>query len=391
MRIGIDARNIAWNQGGGLGHYAEELVRHLLRLETAHRFSLFRPDTALPLPAGLHGRVVPGMIPGNDYHLADVAGPRLAREVAEADLVAAAVEDEQLDVYHVPQNGIGLPARKSCRFVITLHDVIPLTLPWAVHPRYVEEFTRRAPDAARIADLIVTPSNHAKGEIVRLLGVPANKIHVTPLAASDIYQPRDKANSQLIMKEKYGISCPYILYVGGFNVRKNIETVVTAFGLVRRRLRPARVLVLVGDPVHVRPELKRTIADLGLEEFVAFPGRLPREDMPVAYAGADLFVSMSLAEGFGLPALEAMACGIPAITSDTGAFPEVGGGATCCTNPRDPERLAGRLLEIIDDPVTSYRMAQLGRRRSRDFSWPTTAAKTLEVYESLSPWSAASE
>jgi glycosyltransferase involved in cell wall biosynthesis len=391
MRIGIDARNIVWNQRGGLGHYAEELVRHLLRLETAHHFSLFRPDSAEPFPPGLPGRVVPGMIPGNDYHLADVGGNCLAREAAEAALVAAAVDDERLDLYHVPQNGIGLPARKNCRFVITLHDVIPLTLPWAVHSRYVEEFTRRAPEAARLADAIVTPSTHAKGEIVRLLGVPAEKVHVTPLAASDIYQPRDKAGSRSIMHEKYGISCPYILYVGGFNARKNIETVVTAFGLVRRRLRPACLLVLVGDSVHVRPELKRTIADLGLEGSVVFPGRLPREDMPVAYTGADLFVSMSLDEGFGLPALEAMACGTPAITSDTGAFPEVGGGATCCTNPRDPERLAERLLEIIDDPATARRMAQLGLRRSRDFSWRETAAKTLEVYESLSPRWAASE
>jgi len=384
MRIGIDARNIVWNKAGGLGHYAEELVRHLLCLETAHHFSLFRPDVPESLAPGLHGRVVPDMIPGNDYHVAVDHAVHLIREAAEAAMVAAAVEDEQLDVYHVPQNGIGLPARKSCSFVITLHDVIPLALPWAVHPRYVQEFTRRVPEAALIADAILTPSRYAKREIVRLLGVAAEKVHVTPLAASDMYKPLDKESSRLIMKQKYEVSRPYLLYVGGFNQRKNVETVVTAFGLVRVRLRPARVLVLVGDRALVRPEVRQAIADAGLDGSVIFPGRLPPEDMPVAYSGADLFVSMSLDEGFGLPALEAMACGIPAVTSDAGAFPEVGGGATDCMDPRDPERLARRLLEILDDRATSDRMAQLGRRRSRDFSWRETAAKTLEVYESLS-------
>jgi glycosyltransferase involved in cell wall biosynthesis len=384
MKIGIDARTIVWNKGGGLGHYAQELVRHLLCLETAHDFSLFRPDTAEPLAPGVHGRIVPDMIAGNDYHLPAEPAARLIREAAEAAAVATAIDDAQLDLYHVPQNGIGLPDRKNCRFVITLHDVIPLSLPWAVHPRYVQEFTRRVPEAVRNAEAILTPSRYAMREIVRLLGAPAQKLHVTPLAAADMYRPLDKQASRLIMQTKYHIAGPYLLYVGGFNARKNVETVVTAFGLLRRRLRPARVLVLVGDRAMVRPEVQNAITGGNLDGSVIFPGRLPPEDMAVAYSGADVFVSMSLDEGFGLPALEAMACGIPVVTSNAGAFPEIGGGATECIDPRDPARLAERLLEILEDPATSDRMIRMGLHRSRDFSWRETAAKTLEVYESLS-------
>jgi glycosyltransferase involved in cell wall biosynthesis len=368
MRLVIDARGAVLYRGTGIGTYTYQLIRHLVNHNQELDTTLLWDETTI-LADRLAGacRVV-------------ARGPV---QTLDARGVIDALNAERADVYHVPQNGIGLPVERACRYVISVHDIIPFRCTEGVSTKFINQFTEIVPRAAELADAVITISEYSKADICAAFGLPPRKVHVTHLAAEDFYRPSDRREAREFMRQRYGIEGDYILYVGGISHRKNIATLIRAFALCQRWLSQPLGLVIAGPRNAHRDELEALSARLGLAGRVAFPGLVPVVEMPYLYNAATIFAYLSLYEGFGLPPLEAMACGIPTITSNETCLPEIVADASLCVDPRDETKVAEAIHAILDDPWLRSDLVARGVRRSEGFSWEATAAKTVKVYASV--------
>lgn len=195
------------------------------------------------------------------------------------------------------------------------------------------------------------------------------------------FQPLEEVNITKVLK-KYKINQPYILYVGSFDARKNLLGLLNAFSKLRQHL-PAWKLVIVGARKWKSTPVFEVVQRLQLEEYVHFTGFVEEADLPALYNGADLFVFPSLYEGFGLPVLEAMACGIPVVTSNTSSLPEVAGDAALLVDPMDVEAIAAAMQQVLSDPGLAAELRRRGLEQASKFSWERTARETLAVYEKV--------
>jgi glycosyltransferase involved in cell wall biosynthesis len=361
-----------WYRGSGIGTYTFQLVHQLRAVNAADIFCLFWPEVP-------HRWEVP--LAENYEHYSILGGERGAARHSPA-----AIGDVDMDIYHVPQNGIGLPASKKSRFVITLHDVIPYVIPQSVARGYLDLFSNQVPRAAESADAIITVSEHSRQDICRFLNVPAGKVFVTHLAAEEMYQPLNRAAAKEFIARHYGIVQDYVLYVGGIGPRKNIERAIEAFASARPHLSRETKLVIAGrtGAGSTQAELERLAVRCGIRGEVIFPGQLPVRSMPYLYNAASLFVYPSQYEGFGLPPLEAMACGIPTIASNSSSIPEVVADGALLADPHDHEQWCESIYSVLEDEELSRALSEQGLRRSRNFSWGKTARETWHVYSRLS-------
>jgi len=185
------------------------------------------------------------------------------------------------------------------------------------------------------------------------------------------------------LRRRHGLPEPMILYLGTLEPRKNLPRLLEAYALLRRRPGVRHRLVLAGGRGWYYDEIRAAVERLGLRDEVLFPGYVPEEDKPLWYSAADLFVYPSLYEGFGLPPLEAMACGTPVVVSNTSSLPEVVGEAGLCVDPLDPEALARAMLALISDRERHRAYREAGLARARAFTWRTTAARTAALYHAV--------
>jgi glycosyltransferase involved in cell wall biosynthesis len=380
MRVGIDVRTMVWNRVGGLATYTTNLVEGLTRIDPGLDLVRFSPIPAL---AGSPGdlAVIPSMVPIHAFHLP--TGPTRAQVEAEAADLAGEIRARSLALYHIPHNGMGMPAAIDCPIVITLFDVAPLALPEGVHPRYVEYFREQGPIIAERADLILTASEFSRGEICRMLAVDPEKIRVVPLAVAEIFRPSNPERSSAAVSRSYGLTGDYILYVGGLNKRKNLITLFESFAIASDSIPRGTKLAVVGNTSWMPPEVPRAIRQLDLDRRVVFLGKPSTGDLPDLYRAARLFVYVSLYEGFGLPPLEAMACGVPTIVSDSTSLPEVVGDGAMLVDPRDPAGIAECMQLLLHDKELRRSLIHRGLERRRSFSWERTAQLTGEVYRDL--------
>ena len=371
MKVGIDARAAIWYRGTGIGTYTYQLIRSLYELK---------------IP-GLEYRY---FWPGDEYKDLDIRDESVFNSIEKSKdkfweevHIPTRLCDENIDIYHVPQNGIGLPLTKICPVVVTIHDLIPYVYPETVGRSYLKVFLAQMPEIVERADKIITVSKCSKRDIQRILGVPADKIAITYEAPEPIYQPMDKQESKKLAAEKYGLHKDYILYIGGFSPRKNVQGLISAFKEILPDLKRDVQLALVGKQVREFNELLVLIEALGIQDKVVWTGFAPVEDLPYLYSGAEVFVYPSLYEGFGLPPLEAMACGTPTITSSTSSIPEVVGKSALFFNPFDASQLAEALYKVLTNEELRQRLSEKGLKRARKFTWKKTAEGTLEVYREL--------
>jgi glycosyltransferase involved in cell wall biosynthesis len=370
MRIGIDGRGTVWYRGTGIGTYTDQLLHHLYTLDRENTYSIFFPQDELFPWTDLGNFQSIQLDTHKDTYLQDT-------------VVDQFLTKQPFDVYHVPQNGIGLPRDKYCPYIITLHDVIPYVLPETCSKTYLKTFMEQMNHIVKNADHIITVSNHAKNDIYQVLGVPLSKITVTPLAPEKIYHPMDKKKCISYLKNHYDLDREYILYIGGMNPRKNIGALIDAFHLCQKKLSKNYCIVIGGAHGRSYESLRLRCEALGLTDDVIFPGYIPQEELPVFYNGASLFVYPSLYEGFGLPPLEAMACGVPTICSNTTSIPEVVGNAALLIDPHDVENLAEKIALVLESPSTYAIMIHKGLQRAKQYTWEKTAKKTLEIYLSF--------
>ncbi len=364
MRIAIDASTISTQ--GGPRTYVLGLIDALLRIDRENEYVIFYNDSA---HLGRYPQAREIVLPGKNP---------LARLRREHVLLPSACRRERIDLLHCPKSAI--PFCSPCPVVVTLHDLIPVKHP-ELEKRAAHLYWRlHIPWAARKSDFVITISQWAKEEIMAAYGVPEERIGVIMQSFDPaMLLPRDAAQGRAL-RGKYGLSEGYILYVGTIQPRKNLLSLIEAYDLLRREQPELPKLVIVGRKGWLYERLFARISELGLSGDVVFTGFVPDEELPFIYDGAALFAYVSLLEGFGRPPLEAMACGVPVITSDTTAIPEVVGEAGITVPPTDVAAIAAAMKRILSDPVLAAGLREAGRKRAALFSWETAARETLAVY-----------
>ena len=291
--------------------------------------------------------------------------------------------DNQVDIYHVPQNGIGLPNEKVCPFVITLHDVIPLKMPETVGENYLRIFNREIPEIIKKCDGIITVSNYSKQDIAKTLSFPEDKIYVTYLSNEKMYKRENKDYSKIIMRNQYGIEGDYILYVGGFSPRKNILGLIRAYSYLVQKYNVKEKLVIAGKKGKSYSIYKDEAIKYKIEDKVLFPGFIELNHMPYLYSACELFVYPSFYEGFGLPPIEAMACRVPVIASNVTSIPEVIGDAAVLVDPYDIIDIAEGMRKVLCDDSLKKKLIIKGLDRISKLSFKKTAIETIKIYKKI--------
>lgn len=277
------------------------------------------------------------------------------------------------------------PLRAPCPTVVTIHDLIPVHFPGhrrASSRLFAAAFRRWAAILARRAAAVITDSIHSKRDLLAILGLDAARVHVIPVGVAEEFQPDLPAEAVAAAAARYGIHWPYILAVGNFLPHKNLPRLVEAYSLLPTALRGAVHLVLAGNPGGhgpARPVDRATLIRPG----VVLPGFIAPEDLPLLYAGATALVCPSLAEGFGLPVLEAMACGTPVVCARAGALPEVAGDAAVYMDPSDVQSISSGLQRIVEDEGLRCDLAARGLARARLFEARKTAARLADLLEQI--------
>jgi glycosyltransferase involved in cell wall biosynthesis len=380
MRIGIDMSLIPGERAGG-GQYAYQLGTALTRIDQRHRYRLYpvfyyivHPDyPRARFPTSSRMRMAfrhlpPPMV----LWLWRAEGWARTKEwlLGPVDLVHSTT-------FCTPP----LSSRK--RLVVTIYD-----LSFMVHPEFhidvnVQHCLAGTRAALERADAILAISEHTRRDLVDRLGARPERIIVTPLAHDPTYRPVTDALQLASVQRRYDLPERFVLFVGTLEPRKNLMRLVHAYANLPAPLRRDVSLVIAGGAGWLSESLRREVAHRGLVDRVRFIGYVRDEDMASLYSLATVFVYPSLYEGFGLPVLEAMACGVPVLTSNVSSLPEVAGGAAVLVTPTDVDAITDGLTQLLDDGALAAKLVARGLEWSSNFSWDRCARETLAVYESV--------
>lgn len=276
-----------------------------------------------------------------------------------------------------------IPNNIKSKTIVTVYDMVYKFYPETMNKKNYKILDKNLQRSCRDADLILTISENSRKEIVEFMDVPHDKIRIVyPAADIDIFYSREETHTKNILKNKYNLDSDYILYLGALEPRKNITTLINAFKIVSERNRYIN-LVISGPRGWLYEDIFKLVKDLNIEDRVIFTGYVAEEDKPAIYAGALAFVFPSFYEGFGIPPLEAMACGTPVIVSNTSSLPEVVGDAGILINPMDIESLAFEIDRLINDQALRKNYIEKGLERAENFSWDDSAKKVVDIYRSL--------
>jgi glycosyltransferase involved in cell wall biosynthesis len=283
-----------------------------------------------------------------------------------------------IDVFHATDNV--LPLLNRTKSVITLHDLAFRLYP-ETHTVYNRWFLRiMMPRFLKSTEGIIAVSNSTKRDAEYFYKVSSGKVHVVYPGVGSQFKPVLDQNKLAYIRQNYGLPERYILYVGSIEPRKNLIRLFEAFGQVNQTdIR----LVIAGRKGWRYPAIFEQLGRLGLEEKVIFTGFVPDDDLPALYSNAVAFVFPSLYEGFGLPILEAMACGAPVVSSNTSSLPEAAGEAAILIAPQDVQSWVDAINNISRNPQLREELRQKGFRRVKDFSWDLAAEKTLSIYHEI--------
>jgi glycosyltransferase involved in cell wall biosynthesis len=375
VRVAIDGSFLSLPPSG-TGTYLRHLTTALRDIAPDLDLRLVSPDwdqarpTATPSPISLINRI------RHDRRLRralwDVAG--VARHAAR---VAP-------DLLHIPH--FAAPLRSQSPVIVTIHDVIPLVLPAYRASRAMRLNLAVMRRTVRNARLILTPSQAAATDITRVLGIPRQRIRVTPEAAGEEFRPSLDPTVDQDVARSLGIAGRYVFNVGGFDARKNLPVLLEAFARLRTLVDEPIQLVIAGAPHSdnpaVFPPLVPTIERLSLSDLVVLPGRISDEDKLALYRGATLYATPSLYEGFGLTVLEAMACGVPTVAANRTSLPELVGDGGLLVEP-DVESFAKAMSTILNHPEQAANLRARGLARAATFSWRKTAELTLDAYREV--------
>jgi glycosyltransferase involved in cell wall biosynthesis len=291
-------------------------------------------------------------------------------------LVPRALRREQADLFHA--TNFAVPARLPCPCIVTIHDLIYARAPGAFEPLYERYLSWAVPRAVHRARHVIVDSTATKDDLIEVVSTDPARVTVAHLGVADEYRVHDARDLERV-RQRLGLPRRFILHVGAIERRKKLETLLEAAApLFGADL--ADAVVLAGEEGHGADVVHRTAARLGIQGRVRYLGYVPQELLPALYGLAGVLSFASVYEGFGVPVLEAMACGTPVVTSNVSSLPEVAGDAALMVSPGDVEGLRRALTSLLMDAQLRVDLRQKGLARAREFSWTTTAAAHLAVY-----------
>jgi glycosyltransferase involved in cell wall biosynthesis len=366
MRIGIDARLVFYHKAG-IGQYILRLTQALAQIDHTDQFVIFKSrKDATPIVNQSNFKMQRLWTPS--HH-------RFERWAMSIELLPF-----PLDILHSPD--FIPPAHAWCPSVITVHDLAFLKYPRFL-TRNSAHYYGQVDLAARHADHIIAVSESTKRDTAQLLGVPNEKITVIYEAAHPVFRPVANIDALARVRTQYHLPENFILFVSTIEPRKNLPTLLRAYRRLRDNYKSDAVLAIAGSRGWLFEEVDKVIAELKLEDAVRFLGNVPNEELVYLYNAAKLFVFPSFYEGFGLPPLEAMACGTPVIVSNVSSLPEVVGDAGMLINPEDVEGLTVAMWRVLSDETLRQELRTKGLKRAQIFSWERAARETLEVYKKI--------
>lgn len=368
LRIAIDAHMVGEHETGN-ETYILNLMRGLMDIDQESRYLMYSPHVkSLGVLNPLPRNFAPVQV-------------KPATSVIRIPIgLPARVRADRADILHVTYVA---PPIVSARVVATVHDISYVYYPETFSARDKAILNTFVPRTLRKADAVITVSESSKRDIVSHYGTPQEKITVVYQSIAPTFRvlPRDAALRARLAP--YGIKGPYILAVGNLQPRKNLYRLILAYARLLRNGTYRGDLVVVGKSKWQESSLFQTARNLGLDQRIKFTGYVTDEDLVAIYNGADVFVYPSLYEGFGLPPLEAMACGCPVVASDGSSLPEVVGDAGLLTRPTSDDAIAWVISRLVIESGLRDTLIQRGLERVRRFSMRVAAATTLQVYNQI--------
>ncbi len=373
MRIGFDARNLLYPQRTGIGEYVYRLLSSLNTLDTERRIRLF-------FPRGEGGqtyswdniRSVHSVIPS------DIREDRFYRLWFDVYLPLR-IRSDRIDIFHGPSYLV--PKSQRARTVVTVHDL--------THEKYPElaqgcsaEFSKRVRESVLGADAVIAISETTKIDLLDLYPIDESRVSVIHYGVDDCFKPIEDTELLESFRKRHRLPERFVLSVGSLHPRKNIRGLLRGFSILRKKTSLPHCLVVAGKD-YGGADLASEVAKVGLTESFLFLDYIPTEKLPLLYSLADAFVFPSFYEGFGLPPLEAMACGVPVVASKAGALPEVLGDAALYFDPEDAEGLAAQLEKLLNSESERGLLREAGMKRAGRYSWLECAEKTMRIYEGL--------
>lgn len=371
MRVGLDGIPLAAARTG-VGHYTFELARHLALIDPSDSFELLSPFTFSP----------------------PIAAEELPPNLRAVSLKVNSVRRRWFAVglpLHLRHSGIDLfhgtnyeiPLWSKSAKILTIHDLSILLHADTHEGHLVRRGRRRLPAMARAADCIITPSQAIKKQVAQHLGIAAARIVIIPDAPRSVFKPLSFEET-VDARERFGIDRDFILFAGTIEPRKNLKTLLQAYEEILSLKSSSPQLVVAGKKGWLSDDLLTHVNALSLNDHLRFTGYVSDDDLRALYSSCRVFVYPSLYEGFGLPLLEAMACGAPVITSDVPTIIETTGRAAARhVPPLDASSLARSIVGLLENESERQYLSSAGLKHVQDFSWERVAHSTLEVYRDV--------
>lgn len=373
MRIGIDGLPLTAPKTG-VGHYTFELARALARLEPANQFEILYPSTypTISTVDGSNEASVP-----ENLKLERVRVGLLGRHWWSTGLPRY-IKRAGLELFH--GTNFDIPLWRRSATVLTIHDLSQLIHPETHPQRSVRRARRRLPLMARTADVIITPTETVRREVCEHLKSTPDKVFAIPEAARACFRPLEFAETEAV-RRRLGVTGEFLLTVGTLEPRKNLSILVSAFeNVIRERSQSNIQLVIAGGRGWLSDPLFAAIETSPVRDNILLTDYLHDEDLRALYASCRAFIYPSIYEGFGLPPLEAMACGAPVIASRIPSLEETVADAVWLFDPGNDDELSQKILELLADENARRALSIAGQKRAAEFSWDRTARETMQVY-----------
>lgn len=368
MRIGFDARLIGFS---GAGVYTYNLLRNLLRIDLENDYLIFTDRST-------YDSTLTSLNTENSKVLAINASPLTLKHHLSFIPVFLA---NQLDVYHYPH--FDMPLGQYYPSVVTVHDLYPISITGycSREKQYYFRFIVRL--NLLKAKKVIAVSEYTKREILENFPIDRKKIEVIYEGVDESFKNTASINNERVRK-KFKTENDFILYVGNHKPHKNLTALLKAYARLDQKVQRSYDLVIAGDMKKSDKYLLQTVEELGLRNRVKFIGFVDQKDLPGVYKAATVLVMPSLKEGFGLPILEAMACGTPVVAANTSALPEVAGQACLFFDPYDIDEMSRVIYQVLEDEALQKELSKLGKKRANSFSWKETARRTIQLYNEVS-------
>jgi glycosyltransferase involved in cell wall biosynthesis len=371
-RITIDYTS-AVRQRAGVGRYTRNLVDALAQADQVNSYTLFCAGdgpvrTDWPLNFSIKTTPVPERLLTAGWHKLKLPVP-VERIAGEAD------------IFHSPD--FTLPPLGRAAGVVTIHDLSFLKLPECADPGLRAYLTERTPPSVARATRVLADSENTRRDVIELLKTPPEKVTVVYGGVEPRFRPIRDIDYLNRVRDRYHLPELFVLFVGTIEPRKNLGHLIAAYAQMRRQTGLPHQLVISGSRGWLYEDIFKKVESEGLSEDVIFPGFVEDQDLPALYTLADLFAFPSLYEGFGLPPLEAMACGTPVVASNNSSLPEVLGPAAILVDADDLDGLADAMARVLGDATLRIRLADMGRAQASRFTWGAAARQLVKAYEAV--------